>query len=209
MREEGLVILLQRSFDFIRDWLFQLERCYLYEHTIGPMNENDYLPRIDDYTFRIVSNNEEADELAVEMGCDFRRRFVYAKKSLDKGAIALCVFVDGEIAHTGWIALNDDAKKSVDPLPYKVDFTNNEACTGGTETVPEYRGKGLMVYGYYKRRQYLRDNGITISRNSIRINNTISQKAHARFNPKVKAEFRYLKLPGLEIYKEKPISQPD
>ena len=209
MREEGLVILLQRSFDFIRDCLFQLERCYLYEHTIGPMNENDYLPRIDSFTFKIVSSNKEADELAVDIGCDFRRRFIYAKKSLDKGATAFCIFVDGEIAHIGWVATTEDAKKGIDPVPYKVDFDNNEACTGGTETVPKHRGKGLMVYGYYWRRLYLRDRGIIVSRNSVRVNNTISQKAHARFNPWIKAEIRYLKLLGWEIYKEKPIPQTD
>ena len=207
LRREGLTPLIVRGFDFTRRRLFIYGHYYLYEHTLDERNEADFMPRIKDFTFRIVHNNEEADELAAATGCDFRRRFVNARKYLDKGAIAFCIFVNGEIAHIGCVALSEEAKKTFDCLPYEVDFSNNEACTGGTETVPEYRSKGLMVYGYFKRFQFLREKGVTISRNAVDVNNIASQRAHAKFDPKAYAKVRYVKLLWWGIRKKTPIAQ--
>jgi hypothetical protein len=202
---EGLTPLLKRGFDFATAPLYQYGDYYLYQHTLEERNEADFMPRIQDFTFRMVRTNEEADELAASPGYDFRRRFVNARKSLDKGAIAFCVFVSGEIAHIGWVALSEEAKKTFDPLPYKVDFSNGEASTGGTITVPKYRGKGLMAYGYFKRLQFLREQGVTASRNAVTVNNIASQKAHAKLGPKIYARARYLKLLWWDLWKERPV----
>jgi len=163
------------------------------------------MPRIQNFTFRMVGTNEEADKLVASTGYDFRRRFVNAKRSLDKGAIAFCVFASGEIAHIGWVALSEEARKTFDRLPYKVDFSNGEASTGGTITVPKYRGKGLMAYGYFKRLQFLRERGVTASRNAVAVNNIASQKAQAKLGPKICARARYLKLLWWDCWKERPV----
>ena len=191
---EGLTPLLGRGFDFGRRWFFRYGNYYLYEHTLEERNEADFMPTIQDFIFRIIHTNQEGDELAAATGYDFRRRFVTARHSLDKGAIAFCIFVNGEIAHIGWVALSEEAKNTFDNLPYKVDFSNNEACTGGTETIPDYRGKGLMAYGYFKRFQFLREKGMIASRNAVSKGNIASQRVHAKFGPKICAEARYLKL---------------
>ena len=99
-----------------------------------------------------------------------------ARRNLDKGAIAFCIFVNGEVAHIGFVAMSEEAKNTVDHMPYKVDFSNNEACTGATETVPEYRSKGLMGYVYFKRFQFLREKGKVISRVSLLILNPIDMQ---------------------------------
>jgi RimJ/RimL family protein N-acetyltransferase len=205
LQREGLIQLIERGFDYARRRLFLYGHYYIYEHTPEERNEADFMPRIQDFSFRIVRSNEEADELAAAIGCDFRRRFITTRKSLDKGAIAFCVFVDGEIAHIGLIAFSEEAKNTFDFIPYEVDFANNEVCTGGTETVDKYRGNGLMVYGYFKRFQFLREIGITTSRNAVNVNNIASQRAHARFGPKVYARIRYLKVLGWEFSKETPL----
>jgi RimJ/RimL family protein N-acetyltransferase len=205
LQREGLIQLIERGFDFTRRRLFLYGHYYIYEHTLEERNEADFMPRIQDFTYRIVCSNKEADELAAAIGCDFRRRFITTRKSLDKGAIAFCVFVDGEIAHIGLAALSEEAKNTFDFIPYEVNFSNNQACTGGTETVDKYRGKGLMVYGYFKRFQFLREMGITASRNAVNVNNIASQRAHARFGPKIYAKVRYLKLLGWEFWKETPL----
>lgn len=205
LRREGLTPLIVRGFDFTRRRLFQYGNYYLYEQTPKERDEADFLPRIEDFTFKIVCNNDEADELAAAIGCDFRRRFVNARKYLDKGAIAFCIFVNGEIAHIGCVALSEEAKKTFDSLPYEVDFSNNEACTGGTETVPEYRSRGLMAYGYFQRFKFLREMGITASLNAVDVNNIASQKAHARFGPRLYARGRYMKLLCLKFWKETPL----
>jgi hypothetical protein len=207
LRTEGLKSLLTRGFDFASRLLLGYGDCYLYEYTLKERNEADFLPKIQDFTLKIISSNEEADRLAEAIGSDFRRRFVTARSKLDKGAIAFCIFVKGEIAHIGWVALSEEAHKAVDNLPYRVDFSNHEACTGSTETIPEYRNKGLMSYGYFKRFEFLRGKGILVSRNAVAKSNTASQKAHARFSPKVYAEGKYLRLLRWYFWKEEPLEQ--
>ena len=98
-----------------------------------------------------------------------------------------------------------EAKKPLDDLPYSVDFSNHEACTGGTVTIPKYRGKGLMAYGYLKRFQFLKERGIVASRNAVAIDNIASQKAHARFNPQIYAEVHYLNILWFKSWKETPL----
>ena len=106
---------------------FDYGEYFLYEHSLLiERNEADYLPKIRDFTLKIVGNNREADELAAAIGSDFRRRFVLARRNLDKGAIAFCIFVNGEVAHIGFVAMSEEAKNTVDHMPYKVDFSNNE-----------------------------------------------------------------------------------
>ena len=193
-KEEGLIVVLRRGLALGCSIFFECGNYYLHEHMLEEKNEADFMPGIHNFNFKIVHNNEEADELVSNIGIDFRKRFVDSRRRLDKGAIAFGIFVNGEIAHIGWVALSEEAKKAVDSLPFKVDFSNKEACTGGTETVPEYRGKGLMVYGYFKRLEFLRERGVILSRSSVAVDNIASQKAHARFSYKIYAEARYLRL---------------
>jgi len=207
LKTEGLRPLLTRSFALVSAWFLEYGDYYLYEYTLKERNEADYLPEIQDFTFKIVISNKEADKLAEAIGSDFRRRFVRARNMLDKGAIAFCVFVKGEIAHIGWVTLSEKAHKAVDNLPYKVDFLNHEACTGGTQTIPQYRSKGLMAYCYFKRFEFLRGKGIVVSRNAVVKSNIASQKAHAKLSPRVYAEARYLRLLWWRFWKEKPLVQ--
>lgn len=208
LQTEGLKPLLTRGFAFLAVRFFDWGDCYLYEYTLKERNEADFLPGIQDLTLKIISSNKEADELAVAIGFDFRRRFVRARSMLDKGAIAFCIFARGDIAYIGWVALSEEAHKAVDNLPYRVDFSNHEACTGGTQTIPQYRSRGLMAYGYFKRFEFLKEKGILVSRNAVDKSNIASQKAYAKFGPRVYAEARYRKLLWWRFWKEKPLAQP-
>jgi hypothetical protein len=185
-RKEGLVpslkILQTDVFQFFRNYLFRISNYYIYEHTIKERDEADFLPKIQSFDFHMVSSNREADALA-RHGVDIRDYFPTARRTLDRGGVAFCIFISGEFAHGGWVALSEDAKKTFDGVPYPVDFSNNEACTGGTLTLPKFRGKGLMKYCYFKRFEFLRQKGIKISRNAVRADNIISQRVHAKFDP--------------------------
>ena len=77
---------------------------------------------------KIVATSQQADEMAAD-GFDFRLRFVTARRCLDKGATAFCIFSRREIAHIGWVATSEEAKNTFDPPPYQVDFSNRQACT--------------------------------------------------------------------------------
>ncbi len=191
---------------FLAVSFFRYENYYLYEHTFKERNEADFLPRTQDFTFKIVSSNQQADELAAA-GLEFRSNFANARRGLDKGAIAFCVFIGQELAHIGWAALSEEARKLFESLPYYgVNFSNKQACTGGTWTNPKYRGKGLMTYGYLKRFQFLKEKGIKSSRNAVEAGNIASQKVHAKFGPKIYAKARYLKILWWKYWKETPIT---
>jgi len=206
---EGLKTLLVRGFDYFRRRVVTCREFYLYKHSLVERDGAAFLPRFEDFDLKIVSSNEEADRLAVEMGFDIRRRFVKARDGLNNGAVAFCVFVNGELAHIGWVAMNKAAKSMFDNLPYKVDFANGEACTGGTETMPEYRGHGLMAYGYYERLRYLRDRGYRVSRNAVEIDNIASHKVQAKFSPKIYARGRHIRLFCLKDWREWPPGPTD
>ncbi len=208
LQTEGLIPLVRRGFPFVVRRFFRYETYYLYEHipiNIRNLNEADFMPKIDNFNFKIVSTGREADELEAE-GLEFLSQAVNARESLDKGAIAFCIFVGPELAHIGWVAMTEEAKRYVDPFPYRVNFGNDEACTGGTVTTPKYRGKGLMTYGYWKRFQYIEERGVRISRNAVITNNIASNKVHAKFNPRICARARYLRILWWKWWKEKPLA---
>lgn len=74
------------------------------------------MPKVQNFTIRVISSNQQADELAAD-GIEFRSNIRHARLSLDKGAIAFCFFVDGELAHIGWVALSKEAKNTFDHTP--------------------------------------------------------------------------------------------
>ena len=166
-------------------------------------DEADFMPKIQDFTVQIVSTNQQADELAAN-GFDFRSSWLHARRSLDNGAIALCIFIGQELAHIGWIAISEKGKATVDPVPYHVDFPSKQACTGSTVTIPKYEGKGLMKYGYYRRFQFLQEKGILTSRNAVDTSNIASQKVHAKFGPRIYARAHYLRILWWQFWKETP-----
>ena len=205
LRTEGLISLVNRVAAFLIRSFFRYGTFYLYEHTMGNHNEADFMPRMQDFTFKLVSTNQQASELAANGFEDFRSRFLNARRSLDNGAIAFCIFHGLELAHIGWVAMTEKAKSAIDYLPYQVHFSDNQACTGSSVTVPKYRGKGFMTYGFFKRFEYLRKHGITTSRNAVNTSNIISQKAHAKFGPIIYARARYIKILWWQFLKEVPI----
>lgn len=201
---KGLVPLLRKGFAFLVDYFFKYETLYLYEHTMKERNEADFLPKVQNFTFQVVSTNQQANELGAN-GFDLRSFSTYARRRLDKGAIAFCILIGREIAHVGWVAMTEEAKNTFTPYPYRVDFLNKEACTGGTITIPKYEKKGLMTYGYYKRFQFLRERGIVTSRNAVARSNIASQRVHAKFGPKIYAKGHYLKILRWKFWKETPL----
>jgi signal peptidase I len=209
LRTEGSMALLKRGATFL-SWrvkrlarrAFEYRVVYLYEHTIKERPETDFLPAMQNYTLKIVATNQEADELAKNGFQDLRKHWRTARQGLEAGGIAFCVFVGRELAHIGWVAMSYKAKNTCDSLPYRVGFSSGEACTGGSWTWPKYRGKGLMKYIYFKRFQYLLEKGIKTSRNAVEVTNIASQKVHARFNPRIYARARYLRLGKWYLSKE-------
>ena len=207
LQTEGLRPLVRRGFDFMRRRFFRYGGYYLYKSTLGELDLADLTPKIQGLTFNIICSNEEADELAATTGHDFRRRFVNARKSLDKGAIAFCTFAKGEIVNIGWVALSEEAKKTLDPLLQKVDFSNNEAYLSGGETIPEYRRKGLAEHNFCSRLQFLREKGGTSMRLAMGVSNIAPQKVALRHGAQIYARARYMRILWWKSWKEIPLAQ--
>ena len=212
LQTEGSVSLLRRGFLYVFSsagrFFFAYGNYYLYQHATGNtqyLNEAAFIPRIDNFTFKIISTNLEIGELEVE-GLEFGSQAITVREGIAIGGIAFCVFVGPDLAHIGWVAMTEEARRAADNLPYRVDFGNGQACTGGTVTTPKYRGKGLMAYGYFKRLQFLSEKGVRTSRNAVDTSNIASQKVHAKFNPEIYARGHYLKILWWRSWKEKPLT---
>lgn len=203
LQTEGLLPAARRTLVFLVGLLFCYSRYYLYEHIVTERNEFDFLPKTSEFIFELVTTTRQADALTAS-GYDFGSHHPNNRQGLEKGAVAFCFFIDRKLAHIGYVGMNQEAKDSFDSLPYKVDFAHKQACTGGTWTNPRYRGKGFMGYSYFKRLEYLRQMGYSSSKNAVAVSNIASQKAHSRFELKVCASARYMKILGRRYWKETP-----
>lgn len=184
--------------------------CYVYRSRLISRNENDFKPGMDDFTLKIISAKESLNEL-LNNGFDLSPHLAKTKHRLAKGAIACLAFVGKELASMEWVAVNAEAKASIDIYPSKIDFSNKEAYAGGVWTNPKYRGRGLHVYVYYKIYDFLRENGITTVKSIVEVHNSAALKSHERFAPeeKIEAKAHYLRVMGLRFWKETPYQPGD
>ena len=205
---EGIVALLRRAFSFVIGHSFQYQTYYILERTlenVRKLNEADFMPKIDHFDLKIVSTNQEADELEAD-GLEFRSHVPHGRERLDKGAVAFCIFVGRELASIGWVAMTQKAKDSLNEPPYKVDFLNNEACVTAVWTNPEYRRMGLREYGAFKRHRFMLDHGVITRRIVIAKRNIAFHTGSAKAGSRAYAEGRYLRILWWKSWRERPLS---
>jgi hypothetical protein len=191
--------------------IFHQDSFYLHSedlHLAARMKEADYLPRIEEFTFKVVRSSGEADELAKATGHDFRSRFFRAASRLDEGATAFCTVVNGEVINVGWLAVTERARRALFDVPIKVDFRDSECYLGGSETVPEYRGKGLMTYNSYQMYRFRSENEIKTARYAMSVSNSAARWQAAKFEPEIYAEGRFVRFLWWKYWKETPLAKP-
>jgi len=209
-KTEGFLYLLQLGFKFLAGLFFKYQTYYLVEHTLEQvrhLDEKDFLPKIANFDFEVIATNREADELEAN-GFEFRSyAFLFnARKALDKGAIASCIFIGHELAHMGWVTMTKEAMDSLNEPPIRVDFSNREGYRGGVWTNPKYRKLGLHSYGNLKRHLFLANSGAIVSRFQVAKQNVASLRKNINFKPRIYAEGRYLKILWWKSWKEKPLT---
>lgn len=199
----GLALSIKRRLRPIIAHLFQSNNYYLLEHTIEDSNEADFMPAVEDFTFKIIETSKQLENL-VTSGFDFKEEDINFNftGSLDMGATAFCIFIKHKLAHVGWVATTEKAKNTFENLPYRIDFSNGQVCSGGTVTAPRYRGMGLMTYSYFKRFQFLKGKGVLCSRSAVNTRNIVAQKVHARFGHVIYGQLRHLKVLFWESWRE-------
>lgn len=183
---------------------FQSYSCYLYESTLIKRNEADFLPRVGNLTFKLVTKIPQLDELA-SAGFDLSQIDTETRSALEKGAMAGLLFVDSELASMEWAAMTEQANRAINIYPLKIDFSQKEAYASGVWTNPKFRRNGLHTYVYYKVYDFLRINGVKTVRSIVAIENIAAQKAHEKFAPheKLHGRARYLKILGFQFWSEK------
>ena len=206
---EGLLPLLRRAVALIIRLFFEYQTYYIYaEYTkdLPELKEADFMPKTDDFIPKVVTSNEQADELEAQ-GFEFRSTIPNARKRLDSGAIAMCIFVGRELANIGWFAASQQAKDSLGEPPYKVDFGHRESVGGGLWTNPKYRRLGLRVYNRYMYLRLVLDSGIQVRRAAIAKGNLPTIRSRASFYHSPCAEGRYLRVLWWRSWKERPLAE--
>ena len=211
LRKEGLWALTRKVLSYIVEKIFWYETYYLLDSYLQEMTPEPeaHLPRLDNVTYRFVYSNDEADELAAQFE-DFRHYSVNSRKRLDKGAEALCIYIDNEVGHVTWSAFSKEAMQTLNDTPYEVDFENGEIYTGGDITAAKYRNKGLKRYASNLRNEYLKERGVINKKGVVKTSNRISQ--HIIEKPdlanRYRARARFINILGWKIWKVTPIDSP-
>ncbi|HEX7475283.1 MAG TPA: hypothetical protein VF318_04895 [Dehalococcoidales bacterium] len=205
IKTDGIIGVVKRGAVYLLPNIFKFESVYLYRHSTGlQLDEANYKPRRQDVEFKVIRTNQEAD-LLVPNYTDLREIMFDARSILDKGGIAVCLYIGRELAHISWLAVNGEARDSVDEIPYEIKFSEKQACTGKTFTDPKYRGQNLMVYGNYMKLNYLREIGVSSLFHAVGVKNIASQKGYKKFDPTIYAQGRYLKIFNLKFWRQKPL----
>lgn len=204
LKKNGIKIFLRNTFSFLVSFFYSQGTYYIYEKTLNKKEQYQFKPKIPDAYVKMISRLAELESLTSE-GYDFK--MINFQDKLMKGALAFCVFVNKELAHVTWVAMNDNAKREIDPLPFAVRFQEQEACSGASFTDPRFRGKGLLSHVYSCIFPYLKERGIIKDKFTIEVNNIPSQKAHAKFRPVITGKGHYLKILWREYWKEEPIKE--
>ncbi len=205
---EGPTQVLLYTLKFSRDVLFWNKCLYLYERFFTEKSAaGNTVPQTPPGPFhlKVVSSNREADELEMD-GFGFRTMIPYARRSLEAGAIAFCVFHGNEIASLGWVALDEKAQASLPEPHIMVNFAGNESFTGGSVTSPKFRRMGLMTYNLQERCRFLKNKGIEKDRSSAFKWNPAARKAALKAGYRIRGTVGFKNRPGRRIWKEWSLS---
>lgn len=207
---EGTAHLAKRALAFLVGLVFEYRVYYVYADRVSEvlgLGESEVMPKVGDLTIAVVCTNREADDLEA-LGLEFRSyvRNFDARKALDRGATAICIFAGSVLATIGWVALSPGAKDSLGEPPYRVDFSNGEACSAGLWTHPRYRRQGLRAYGRLKRLEFLQRRGVHTRWGAILRGNTVAREGRAWFQPEPRAQARYLRILWWKWWQERPLT---
>ena len=116
----------------------------------------------------------------------------HIKYMFEHGALAFCAVIDHDLAHITWVAMDETAKKKLEPWSMEVDW-DIEACWGLAQTSPTYLRLGLYSCVHAQVAMYLKSKGIKKNKFTINKSNIPSNQAMSKFHPEVFANGYYLK----------------
>jgi hypothetical protein len=204
-RREGPLVLAKMA---ARRYIIDSRSFFLYEHRHRSSRDARFAACPPGFEEFFVGSNATADRLS-ETRCDFRRVVPSARRALDAGAVALCLYHGRELAHVGWLATSPEGRRVLDRLGYEVSFDRGEGWTGAAFTVPSFRNQGLLAYGCLRRFEYLLNAGIAVSRAAVATDNVASHHVTMRFEPRVYAIGHQLRVLNWRRWTERPATSAD
>ena len=153
---------------------------------------------MEEVEIHVVESDADARRLVCSGYEDFRQVVPLSGYRLGNGAVGFCAYIDRHVAHTGWIGLTERAKRSFDPLPYRVDFDCGEGVSGGSWTFPAYRGRGIYRYVMWHRLWYLREHTCTVCLNATEVGNTAGIRGQVVFPSHIVGTLRVSRILGIE-----------
>ena len=179
---------------------FYCAEYYVHEFDLMALDDTYAAAPMDNLEVHIVESDDDVCRL-VERGYeDCRLTVPGTKKCLRSGAVGLCAYVGGTLAHIAWVALNEDAKRSFDALAYRVRFDEREGCSGGSWTFPSFRGKGLYRHVMWRRFKYLREHGCLVCRHATGVHNVASLRGQEVFPCRLEGTLRFVRIFGIDKY---------
>ncbi|NQT73562.1 MAG: hypothetical protein HQ553_12470 [Chloroflexi bacterium] len=168
-KELGLLKLCRRTISYVLTPIFWRRTFIIHSRQIEDhteLNENDFKPDIENWSFKNVSSHEEAEKLEAQ-GFMFRywptfdnKKLKYYSKLLDEGCTALCGFAGKDLAFIVWAIPSEKAIHRVKYYRHKIDFSRGERYLQGPWVNPKYQGMGLLKYShYFNSDPFLRNNG--------------------------------------------------
>lgn len=205
LKHEGVISLISRGFGYLLHRFFIFKNYYVVVVRFKDIDkevEADYLPKVDDHCWRIISTNQEVDELKAD-GFELGAYELNLRISMDKDAVASCHFVGKELAHYTFLTDNPRGKDTVDLLPFSVDFENGQMVFGKSLTVPKYRNLRLRNYNGYINRKYCWARGIASGTYSVEVNNYRAMVSAAKPPDKlIISRCRFIKILWFKYFKE-------
>jgi len=204
IQKDGVKVFWKNALSFLSGFFYSRGTYYIYEKDLGKNEIYQFKPKLPNTYVRTISTVGEMESL-ITKGYDFKK--INFQDKLMKGSIAFCAFINKELAHVTWAATDEKSKREIDPLPFKVRFQEQEACSGASFTDIRFRNKGLLSFVYMHIFIYLTNKKITKDKFTINVNNISSQKAHAKFQPVIVGKGKYLKILWWENWKEEPLKE--
>jgi hypothetical protein len=199
-RRDGPVSL---ALSVTRRHVFDWRSFYLYELILADYPAGHSGPRPDGYDECLVDSNDAADQ-AVAGRCDFREMMPWTRRALARGAATLCLYHGREVAHVGCVATSPAARRTIDALPFDVQFDGGEALLGAAYTMPRHRSRGLMTYSTLRRLDYLRGAGFHTCKVAVATNNDNSNRVQIRLKSRIYAVGRLFRLLKWQRWSERP-----
>jgi GNAT superfamily N-acetyltransferase len=195
-------------FRSLRRLVYVSQHFYVYETPLGEGAPLDFPAPAEGCELHFIEGHAQADALAAMGYDDLRLRVPGARRSLARGNVAACAYIERAFSSVDWIALSPVSLSGVARVAHKDAFRDGHACTTGAFTVPKFRNAGIGSYRLGGVLRYLRDRGYPVCDNVIPIHNAPSRRCIERFGGRVVRVGHYRSLFGLVRWTDHPVSVP-